>query len=54
MTVKDKALDFDLQHILVVSSTNSTFRFSFKIKLFINQSMFYRSDILYDFSICSF
>ena len=49
-----KALDFDLRVILSERTTFSTLRFSLKIKSFTKQNMFYRSDILYDFSISSF
>ena len=50
----EKALDFDLRVILSFRSPFSTLRFSLKIKSFTKQNMFYRSDILHDFSISSF
>ena len=49
-----KALDFDSRVILSFRSPFSTLRFSLKIKSFIEQNMFYRSDILHDFLISSF
>ena len=48
------ALDFDLRVILSFRSPFSTLRFSLKIKSFTKQNVFYRSDILHDFSISSF
>ena len=49
-----KALDFDLWVILSFRSPFSTLRFSLKVKSFSKQNIFYRSDILHDFSISSF
>ena len=48
------ALDFDSRVIFSFRSGFSTLRFSLKIKSFAKQNMFYRSDILHDFSISSF
>ena len=48
------ALDFDWRVILSFRSPFSTLRFSLKIKSFTKQNMFYRSDILHDFSMSSF
>ena len=48
------ALDFEEHHILSKRSKNLTLRFSLKIKTFAKQNMFFRSDILQDFSISSF
>ena len=49
-----EALDFDLRVILSFRSPFPTWRFSLKIKSFAKQNMFYRSDILHDFSIARF
>ena len=49
-----KALDFNLRVLLSFRSPFSTWRFRLKIKAFTKQNMFYRSDILHDFSISSF
>ena len=49
-----KALDFDVQVISSFRSPFSTLCFSLKIKSFTKQNMFYRSDILHDFSISTF
>ena len=50
----NQALDFDLRGILSCRSPVLTLRFSLKIKSFAKQNMFYRSDILHDFSISCF
>ena len=50
----DTALNFDSRVILSFRSPFSTLRFSLKIKSLTEQNMFYRSDILHDFSISSF
>ena len=52
--VHKSALDFDSRVIFSFRSGFSTLRFSLKIKSFAKQNMFYRSDILHDFSISSF
>ena len=49
-----EALDIELRVILSVRSPFPTWRFSLKNKSFAKQNMFYRSDILHDFSILSF
>ena len=49
-----QALDFEIQAILSCRSPFSTLRFSLKIRSFKKQNMFYRSDILQNFSISSF
>ena len=48
------ALDLKNRVILPFRSTISTLRFSWKIKYFVEQNIFYRLDILHDFSISSF
>ena len=48
------ALDFDLRVILSFCSPFSTLQFSLKIKSITKENMFYKSDILHDFSISSF
>ena len=48
---KKKSLDFHLRVILTFRSPFSTMRFSSKIKSLTKQNMFYRLDILHDFSI---
>ena len=48
------ALDFDSRGISSFRSGFLTLRFSLKIESFTKQNMFYRSDILHDFSISSF
>ena len=48
------ALDLKNRVILPFRSTISTLRFSLKIKYFVEQNIFYRLDILHDFSISSF
>ena len=49
-----KALDFDLRVISSFRSPFSTLRFSLNIKSLTKQKLFYRLDILHDFSIWSF
>ena len=48
------ALDFEHRVILSFRSTISTLSFSWKIKYFTEQNIFYRLGILHDFSISSF
>ena len=47
------ALDLNYQVSLSFRLTISTLRFSWKIKHFTEQNVFYRLDILHDFSISS-
>ena len=48
------ALDFKYRVISSFRSPISTLSFSWKIKHFVEQNIFYRSDILHDFPISSF